>query len=63
MNVMYCLLYAAIYESCVHCRMIQSNKGYVELFEATTLSACIADRNGNIVICSRVAACFGAAYQ
>ncbi len=55
MNVMFCLLYAAIYESCIRCRMIQSNTGYVELFEATTLAACIADRNGNIVLRSRVA--------
>ena len=55
MNVMFCLLYAAIYESCIRCRMIQSNTGYVELFEATTLAACIADHNGNIVIRSRAA--------
>lgn len=55
MNVMFCLLYAAIYESCIRCRMIQSNTGYVELFEATTLAACIADRNGNIVLRSRAA--------
>ena len=55
MNVMFCLLYAAIYESCIRCRMIQSNTGYVELFEATTLAACIADRNGNIVYRSQAA--------
>ena len=55
MNVTFCLLYAAIYESCIRCRMIQSNTGYVELFEATTLAACIADRNGNIVLRSRAA--------
>ena len=55
MNVMFCLLYAAIYESCIRCRMIQSNTGYVELFEATTLAACIADRTGNIVFRSRAA--------
>ena len=55
MNVMFCLLYASIYESCIRCRMIQSNTGYVELFEATTLAACIADRNGNIVLRSRAA--------
>ena len=55
MNVTFCLLYAAIYESCIHCRMIQSNTGYVELFEATTLAACVADRNGNIVLRSRAA--------
>ena len=55
MNVLFCLLYAAIYESCIRCRMIQSNTGYVELFEATTLAACIADRNGDIVLRSRPA--------
>ena len=55
MNVMFCLLCAAIYESCIRCRMIQSNTGYVELFEATTLAACIADRNGDIILRSRTA--------
>ena len=55
MNVTFCLLYAAIYESCIRCRMIQSNTGYVELFEATTLAACVADRSGNIVLRSRAA--------
>ena len=55
MNVTFCLLYAAIYESCIRCRMIQSNTGYVELFEAATLAACIADRSGNIVLRSRAA--------
>ena len=55
MNVTFCLLYAAIYESCIRCQMIQSNTGYVELFEATTLAACIADRSGSIVLRSRAA--------
>ena len=55
MNVMFCLLFAAIYESCIRCRMIQSNTGYVELFEATTLAACIADSSGNIVLRSQAA--------
>ena len=55
MNVMFCLLFAAIYESCIRCRMIQSNTGYVELFEATTLAACIADSSGNIVLRSHAA--------
>lgn len=55
MNVMFCLLYAAIYESCIRCRMIPSNTGYVELFEASTLVACIADRSGRIVLRSRAA--------
>lgn len=55
MNVMFCLLYAAIYESCIRCRMIPSNTGYVELFETSTLAACIADRSGRIVLRSRAA--------
>ena len=55
MNVMFCLLYAAIYESCIRCRMIPSNTGYMELFEASTLAACIADRSGQIVLRSRAA--------
>lgn len=55
MNVMFCLMYAAIYESCIRCRMIPSNTGYVELFEASTLAACIADRSGRIVLRSRAA--------
>lgn len=56
MNVMFCLLFASVYESCIRCRMIQSNTGYPELFEASTLAACIADRDGNIVLRSRAAA-------
>ncbi len=55
MNVMFCLFYAAIYESCIYCRMIQSNTGYVELYEATTLASCIADQNGHILLHSRTA--------
>ena len=55
MNVMNCLMYMAIYESCIHCRMIQSNSGYIELFEATTLAGCIADKEGQIVLRSRAA--------
>ena len=55
MNVMFCLFYAAIYESCIHCRMIQSNTGCVELYEATTLASCIADQNGHILLRSRTA--------
>lgn len=55
MNVMLCLLYAALYESCIRCRMIPSNTGYVELFEAPTLAACIADPGGQIVLRSRAA--------
>lgn len=55
MNVMFCLLYASIYESCIHCRMIQSNTGYVGLFQATTLVSCIVDQNGRVLLRSKTA--------
>ena len=55
MNVVFCLLGASIYESCIRCRMIPSNTGYREMFEASTLAACIADRDGQIVLRSRAA--------
>ena len=48
MNVTFCLLYAAIYESCIRCRMIQSNTGYVELFEATTLARTAAETSFSV---------------
>lgn len=48
MNVMFCLLFAAIYESCIRCRMIQSNTGYVELFEATTLARTAAETSFSV---------------
>ncbi|HBG1107697.1 hypothetical protein HGO97_018575 [Faecalicatena sp. AGMB00832] len=55
MNAMFCLLYASIYESCIHCRMIQSNTGYVGLFQATTLVSCIVDQNGRVLLRSKTA--------
>ena len=38
-----CLLIAALFESCIQCGLIQSNRGYDELLEATTLPVQITD--------------------
>lgn len=53
-----CMLFSLINmlkKSSIRCRMIQSNTGYIELFKASTLAACIADKNGNIVLRSHTA--------
>jgi len=50
MNVTFCLLYAAIYESCIQCRMIQSNDNYEELFRISGIGSYIADSDGNIIL-------------
>lgn len=44
MTVTLCLIFASIFESCIQCRLIQSNLGYDELFEATSLPVQITDR-------------------
>lgn len=38
-----CLLFAAIFESCIRCNLIQTNTGYDSLFEVGTFSAQILD--------------------
>ena len=43
-TVAQCLMFASIFESCIQCGMIQSNLGYDELFEATSLQVQITDR-------------------
>ena len=47
-----CLLYAAIFESCIYCGLIQTNTGYDSLFEACTLKMQIADRTNRICYAS-----------
>ena len=37
MTVSQCLIFASIFECCIQCGLIQSNLGYDELFEATSL--------------------------
>ena len=44
MTVAQCLMIAGIFESCIQCGLIQSNLGYDELFEATSLPVQITDR-------------------
>ena len=43
MTVSLCLIFASIFECCIQCGLIQSNIGYDELFEATTLPVQITD--------------------
>ena len=43
MTVSQCLIFASILECCIQCRLIQSNLGYDELFEATSLPVQITD--------------------
>ena len=44
MTVAQCLMFTGIFESCIQCGLIQSNRGYDELFEATSLPVQITDR-------------------
>ena len=43
MTVSQCLIFASILECCIQCGLIQSNLGYGELFEATSLPVQITD--------------------
>ena len=42
-TVVLCLLFASVLESCIQCRLIQTNSGYGRLFEAGTIGARITD--------------------
>lgn len=48
MTVVQCLLLSAGIECCTHCGLIQSNEGYLSMFEATTIRAEITDENCGI---------------
>lgn len=52
MTVVFCLLFAAAFESCVQCGLIQSNTGYDELFMVSRLGAQITDRGNNLCLAS-----------
>lgn len=43
MTVSQCLIFASVLECCIQCGLIQSNLGYDELFEATSLPVQITD--------------------
>lgn len=48
MTVVQCLLLSAGIECCTHCGLIQSNEGYLSMFEATTIRVEITDENCGI---------------
>lgn len=48
-TVSVCLFITAVYECCIQCGLIQSNIGYNELFEATTIRAQLADGDFNTI--------------
>ena len=45
MTVSQCLIFASIFECCIQCGLIQSNMGYGELFEVTSLPIQITDNS------------------
>lgn len=51
-TVVFCLLFAAVLESCIACGLIQSNTGYAELFMASRLGAQITDRQNDACLLS-----------
>ena len=52
MTVVFCLLIAAILESCIECGLIQSNTGYDELFMVSRLGAQITDQENTVCLAS-----------
>ena len=51
-TVSLCLLIAAIFESCIQCRLILSNQGYETLLELTTVPTQITDRSYQVCYAS-----------
>lgn len=47
MTVVFCLLIAAVLESCIRCGLIQTNTGYGKLFDIGTIGAQIVDLDYN----------------
>lgn len=48
LTVSLCLIFTAIFESCIQCGLIQSNTRYEELFHASTIGALITDRDFSV---------------
>ena len=48
LTVSLCLIFTAIFESCIQCGLIQSNTHYAELFHASTIGALITDRDFSV---------------
>ena len=57
-TVFQCLTFAAIFESCIACGLIQSNTHYKELFSASDLPVYITDKEYHLQIASKRAADF-----
>lgn len=49
MTSVFCLLFAAVIESCIQCGLIPSNIGYIQLFESSAIAAQIIDTEG--IVC------------
>lgn len=47
-----CLLYMAVFESCIQCGLIQSNTGYDLIFPVSSVCAQVVDKNYNVVFSS-----------
>lgn len=52
MATVFCVLIAAIFESCIQCRLIPSNTRYGELFRASGITAQITDNDYRVVLSS-----------
>ena len=57
-TVFQCLAFAAIFESCIACGLIQSNTHYKELFSASDLPVYITDKEYHLQMASKRAADF-----
>ncbi len=53
MTVAFCLLIAAVFESCIQCGLIRSNTHYRELFDASKTGMMITDREYNVILSSK----------
>lgn len=52
MIVVYSVLIIAVFEICIQCRLIQSNTGYVELFQRCDIPVWIVDKEKNVLLAS-----------
>lgn len=55
MTAVFCLLYAATLELCIHCGLIPSNTHYREMFDASTVGVQITDENDRVFLSSAAA--------
>ena len=58
LTIFLCICYIAILESCIRCRLIQSNCNYDDLFRASTLGAQITDKDFEVLYASDNAGTF-----